>query len=131
MNRNVIVLGSGAHARVERVGEHIVRFPQSVDPDDLNGRLVLDCSTGHITEKDDTLLRRLATDDAQAVDGVRVTKMSYGWLVIFEETEPQDGEDRLSPAFWKLRRFAKDRGFDWVNLDRDGSTIFGLETFDW
>lgn len=88
---------------------------------------VLDCSTGHITAKDNKLLREDRSPIIVAHD------YEFGYFVYVPEDIDEEGilAEGFSPSFVKLMKEAKTGRFDYIMLDRDGIQYDELEIFDW
>lgn len=107
-------------------------FQRAVDGASLEARLVLVCSSTHVSAQDFKFLQNECNlAGAEGIDckpdefsvQVRVEPDADGTWDISESTH-------LSTAFWELVKFARTRGFDRVEIDVDGPTILGLPTFE-
>jgi len=87
----------------------------------------MECSTCHITLDDNNLLE---SDDADANGELCFDTLRYGWLIYVPD---KDTTDRLphSDAFKTILHFAREKGFNVLNLDRDATSYSQFPTFDW
>lgn len=102
----------------------------------------LDASTGHITSKDNDILRwwakRELADSFNAAP-YRTIGHTYGYFVHVpqgeaierRQTERVARAEGLSDAFFALQQYAREHGCWWINLDRDADLIEGLPSFTW
>ncbi len=93
----------------------------------------LDCSTGHVTEKDMKLLEDSTPDlpmmTAVYPEGAWVSSLHYA-----EEAEAEEDELKqlgFSGAFLQVLAFAREKGCKYVCLDRDAEIYDELEQFEW
>lgn len=92
--------------------------------DQLERQTLLCASTAHVTAADAKRLAQVADTLPLAV-----WARPEGFL-ISTQTAPDAG-DGFSPALVEALSFARQLGFDWLMLDRDGPLIGSLPTFDW
>ena len=91
--------------------------------ENIESALVL--STAHITEQTSALL----TSDA--IDGLAVyPKGEYGFFVYVPEESSEDISDCPKDLMACIEA-AKERGCEWLMLDRDAETLEALPTYDW
>jgi hypothetical protein len=82
-------------------------------------------STGHLTEN---TYDRLQETEGEELGISIVARYDEGCFVYVgddnvDETTPED----LAAVF----AWAKEQGFYWVRIDRDGDTVEGLQTYEW
>lgn len=94
----------------------------------------LDCTTGHITKKDDLLLQA----EYRAADGpVSVGRYLYGMIIFLPFKEEIEDELKkikewgYSDDFISLIKYASSKETTLLILDRDGQVIDGLNVNDW
>lgn len=84
---------------------------------------VLDISTGHMTEDDNTKL-------AEGLGRLPVSELNeYGYLVYIGELE--ENWDHMSDAFKNVLLTARAHGCEYVRFDADGRAYDELPVFDW
>lgn len=93
----------------------------------------LELSTSHMMLGDSELLELHSAPSRTFQSSLSVYSYEYGWQVHVCEEGNVDAvrEDGFSPQLWGVIDLARSLGCDWIKFDRDGSTIDGLETFDW
>ena len=106
----------------------------------------LDLSTSHITLKDSQILAEQSESESNHLAlspgvGFRIVNHEYGWWISvpnlkeWEETEAEFKTDVIdagfSPAFADMILHAMNLNCFWINLDKDGEELEGLETFVW
>lgn len=126
---------STAYVIEHRVEEAKINLDEVLkeEEDDVPTHKYLDASTGHITERDSSVLQ----DNHDL--GIRVLPDEYGFfisLAAFKDEETKKEVTRrasevLSYAFFQLVEYAVENGCDYINLDRDADLIDGLPSFDW
>ena len=100
-------------------------------------------STAHATEDD---INNLCSMEKQDYPYTRF-QTGYGVMIaVISDMELPERENSInfikdgknpawcknfSKEFIEILRIAKENGCTWVNLDRDGTEIEGLTTFDW
>ena len=95
----------------------------------------LDCSTSHITEDDSIILKGDYLNDGFVP--ISVAKYGYGFIIFLPdlsqiEEDLKEVIDRgYSTDFIALIRYANQQGATLIVLDRDGSSIPGLNNNDW
>lgn len=99
---------------------------------------VVNLSTAHITEKDNTLLTEIVEDEHPEAGWTIAT--DYGFMVFVpsrgnkeEVAEHVYGFTKvgMSPQFIALYMLAAEQGCTWLRLDCDIPEVKGLPTFDW
>jgi hypothetical protein len=88
----------------------------------------MEASTAHITEDDNALLS--AYDDKDANGDLCFDHLRHGWLVYVPDSDTTEGLPH-SDAFKTLLHYARESGFNVLNLDCDATTYPQLQTFDW
>ena len=86
-------------------------------------RCFLDLSTAHLSEEDRTLLDACAGHDTGEVLCARTP---YGWFVYANEERPE-----ISDTLWGLFQAARERGCEYLLLDRDAPVLPDLAVFEW
>lgn len=96
--------------------------------------LLLEASTGHLTEHDHSRLADLAAQDMAgevSIAGLRLVPHQYGWFVILHY--PNEGTFRqalrtsgLSAGFQSLVRAGRRMGVRMVDLDQDNDPVAGI-----
>jgi len=88
----------------------------------------LDCSTAHISKRDNNLLKK--NDDT---DPVTAYKNKYGYDIYIHEAAMDSVPLRYgySKEFVKLLKIARKNNCQYLKLDRDGTEYEDLPRFDW
>lgn len=96
-------------------------------------RKYLDCSTAHITEQDDDLLR-------SSPSGLIIHQLEYGYLVyvapegaaeVVDEQRDHARAIGLSESFIKVIDYARNQGCGWVKFDANAMYVPYLDTHNW
>ena len=87
---------------------------------------MLTISTAHVSNETAELLD---IDDILGV--VLYPKDDYGWFIHIDEDFMNDYEDEIPKELFKLMKFTKDIGCDWLCLDSDGEVLEYLDVYEW
>jgi hypothetical protein len=84
---------------------------------------VLDISTAHIMSTTNELLQATPLKDWPTFGG----QTQYGFFIYAAD----DYDEDIPPDLWNVMRFAKEKGCDYICLDRDADQYDDLPTYDW
>lgn len=96
----------------------------------------LDCSTIHITEKDDTYLQTLSESATQLPTRLLLyaevsSWQDYGYW-IYADLDGQTAQElEISESLFNVCEFAVQKGCMWLRLSPDGTQFDGLTRYDW
>lgn len=111
-------------ARIERLNAGYEKEKEMIRHKGLLVFQMLDMSTGHITKE---------TNDKLLNDDVNIAyyhKPECGFLISVPE-DAEDVEGILPEDLERCLQFARERGFQWINLDCDGEVIKELPVYNW
>jgi hypothetical protein len=96
---------------------------------------VLDISTGHITKKDDRLIKEAANEE-NVLTPIITYDYAEGYFVYVPSDDLKVHLDRckrhgMSAQFCKILRLAAARGIKYVQFDCDGTPYNDLKTYNW
>lgn len=84
---------------------------------------VLDISTAHIMSTTSDLLETTRLSDWPTFGG----QTQYGFFIYAAD----DYDEDIPPDLWNVMRFAKDKGCDYICLDRDADQYDELPVYEW
>ena len=87
---------------------------------------MLTISTAHITEE---TAKRLQNDNHNGV--IVYQKDEYGWFIFVDEDCMHEYENEIPKELFRLMKFTKANGCDWLCLDNDGEELEYFETYEW
>lgn len=92
----------------------------------------MDCSTGHITLKDNEFLAAWDRDNPDH-EPIIVIPHEYGYWMhcINDDRYMEENIATLSEPLKAVFRKAHKEGCTWINMDADGFEHDDLETFEW
>lgn len=93
-------------------------------------------STIHLTLEDSHFLDMHAGLNNIGFDLPRIENHEYGWFIFLASSEDRRYAKALkakgaSKALVGIFKLAASQGFSFINFDRDGEEVDGLNRFDW
>ena len=97
----------------------------------------MDLSIGHLTKEDYSILKNVKIHNNRDSWAVSIAVHAYGiwvWvpdkedILLYEEMGLEHG---LSASLFKVIRYARRHGCNWINFDGDAENCDELEVFDW
>lgn len=94
----------------------------------LDVRTLVVVGTAHVTEQSAKLLDTIPSEKWPCMGG---RYGDYGWFLYAHEENPGIGKDAIPDDIFAVMTWARQEGFEYALVDRDGDIIDELPVYDW